>query len=77
MKNSILQIFNKEKSCLGTGFVIDADQEGIDEGEFIELYDGGVGNVSLDGFVVVLYNGATDAVYDAIDRMRSDFGRNG
>jgi len=29
MNNSILHIFNKEKNCLGTGFVIDADQDGI------------------------------------------------
>ncbi len=28
---------------------IDADQAGTDTAEFVELYDGGVGNVSLDG----------------------------
>ena len=46
---------------------IDADQEGTDASEFIELYDGGAGTTRLDGFVVVLYNGSNDQVYDAID----------
>ncbi|UII19281.1 T9SS type A sorting domain-containing protein [Fulvivirga ligni] len=46
---------------------IDADTPGSDQEEFIELYDGGVGNTPLDGFVVVLYNGNGDAVYNAID----------
>ena len=26
-------------------------------GVFIELYDGGVGNIALDGFILVFYNG--------------------
>jgi hypothetical protein len=46
---------------------IDADQTGTDGNEFIELFDGGFGNTSLTGYVVVLYNGATDDSYDAID----------
>ncbi len=46
---------------------IDADQTGTDSAEFIELYDGGTGNTSLDNRVVVLYNGSNDTVYDAID----------
>ncbi|MDP8201079.1 MAG: lamin tail domain-containing protein [Candidatus Tenebribacter burtonii] len=47
---------------------VDCDQVGTDAAEFIELYDGGVGNSPLDGYVVVLYNGSTtDASYDAID----------
>ena len=46
---------------------IDADQTGTDSAEFIELYDGGAGNTSLDNRVVVLYNGSNDTVYDAID----------
>jgi len=46
---------------------VDADTPGTDVAEFIELYDGGVGNSSLDGFVVVLYNGSTDVTYNAID----------
>lgn len=35
--------------------------------EFIELYDGGVGNTSLDGLVLVLYNGGDDEAYKDID----------
>ncbi len=31
---------------------------GTDAAEFIELYDGGVGNTSLTGLVVVFYNGS-------------------
>jgi len=42
---------------------VDADQAGTDAGEFIELYDGGVGNTPLDGFVVVLFNGSDDQSY--------------
>ena len=37
---------------------IDADTPGNpDQAEFIELYDGGIGNTPLDGLVVVLYDG--------------------
>ncbi|MEO0445805.1 MAG: Ig-like domain-containing protein, partial [Verrucomicrobiota bacterium] len=48
---------------------VDAQNPSTDSEEFIELYDGGVGNTSLDGLVVVLFNGgATDDVsYNAID----------
>jgi hypothetical protein len=46
---------------------IDADQTSTDEAEFIELYDGGIGNTSLDGLVLVLYNGNGDVSYNAID----------
>lgn len=46
---------------------IDADQDSTDAAEFIELFDGGVGNTTLDGLVLVLYNGSNDQVYDAID----------
>ena len=37
----------------------------VDEGsgQFIELYDGGVGDVSLDGFIVVTYKGRSEASY--------------
>ncbi len=42
---------------------IDSDTPGTDAAEFIELYDGGVGNTSLSGLVVVLFNGADDKVY--------------
>lgn len=45
----------------------DADQESTDAAEFIEIYDGGVGNSSLNGLTIVLYNGSDDASYDAIN----------
>lgn len=53
-----------------TGIVInevDSDTPGSDTGEFIELFDGGAGNTSLDGLVLVLYNGSDDQSYLAID----------
>ena len=46
---------------------IDADQTGVDAAEFIELFDGGAGNTPLDGLTLVLYNGFTETIYDAID----------
>ena len=46
---------------------VDADTPGADTAEFIELYDGGVGDTDLDGLVVVLYNGADDQSYRSID----------
>ena len=56
----------------GAGNVIinelDADTPvGIDTAEFVELYDGGVGNTPLDGLVVVFYNGNGDVSYAAFD----------
>ncbi|MBC8527068.1 MAG: lamin tail domain-containing protein, partial [Candidatus Cloacimonetes bacterium] len=53
-----------------TGIIInevDSDTPGTDVLEFIELYDGGVGNTPLDGYVVVLYNGSNDLSYNAFD----------
>ena len=47
---------------------LDADQTSTDSAEFVELYDGGFGNSSLDGHVLVFYNGgSTDASYQAYD----------
>lgn len=46
---------------------IDADTQGSDALEFVELYDGGTGNTSLDGFVLVNYNGSNNTSYNAID----------
>lgn len=46
---------------------LDSDTPGTDEAEFIELYDGGVGNIPLDALVVVLYNGNGDTSYAAFD----------
>jgi hypothetical protein len=42
---------------------VDADQVSTDNAEFLELYDGGVGNTALDGFAVVFYNGSDDLSY--------------
>ncbi len=46
---------------------VDADTPGSDSAEFVELFDGGVGNTPLDGLVVVFFNGADDASYEAFD----------
>ena len=46
---------------------VDSDQPAADVSEFIELYDGGLGNRSLDGFIIVLFNGSIDASYLTID----------
>ena len=45
----------------------DADQSGTDDQEFVELYDGGVGNTVLTGLVLVLFNGNGDTSYNAFD----------
>ena len=42
---------------------LDSDQVGTDTAEFIELYDGGVGNTSLNGLALVLFNGNGNVVY--------------
>ena len=63
------QIFG-DSGPVGTDVVIneiDSDTPGSDDREFIELFDGGAGNTPLDGLVVVLYNGSSNEVYDAID----------
>ena len=46
---------------------VDADTAGTDVLEFVELFDGGAGNTSLDGLVVVFYNGSNDSAYAAYD----------
>ena len=46
---------------------VDADTTSIDDAEFIELFDGGLGNVSLNGYVLVLFNGSNDQSYYALD----------
>ncbi|XP_071493888.1 uncharacterized protein [Diadema antillarum] len=37
------------------------------EGQYIELFDGGVGSQALNGLVLVLYDGEDDYAYQAID----------
>ncbi len=47
---------------------LDSDTPGTDVAEFVELYDGGVGNTSLNGLVLVFYNGGVANVsYRTID----------
>jgi len=46
---------------------VDVDMIGTDVAEFIELYDGGVGNTALDGLALVFFNGNNDASYAAYD----------
>ncbi|MBN2392270.1 MAG: ExeM/NucH family extracellular endonuclease [Anaerolineae bacterium] len=46
---------------------VDADTPDADVAEFIELYDGGTGNTSLTGLVIVLFNGNGDVSYSAFD----------
>ena len=46
---------------------VDVDTPGVDAAEFIELYDGGVGNTPLNGLVLVLFNGDNDQSYRAFD----------
>ncbi len=45
---------------------IDPDQTGSDTAEFIELYDGGIGNTALTGLSLVLFNGSNDTEYATI-----------
>ena len=48
---------------------VDADTPGSDALEFIELYDGGIGNFPLTGITLVLFNGnaTNDVSYFSID----------
>lgn len=46
---------------------LDADTDGTDVLEFVELYDGGTGNTDLGGLTLVLYNGSNDTSYSAFD----------
>jgi hypothetical protein len=52
---------------------VDVDQTGTDTQEFVELYDGGVGHVSLDGKTLVLFKGSTDTAYTVITFGPTDF----
>lgn len=56
---------------------IDSDTVGQDRAEFIELFDGGVGNASLDGLVLVGINGSRELVDFAIDLDGFSTGENG
>lgn len=59
----ILSLFFALSCSVNASIIInelDADTPSVDTEEFIELFDGGVGNTSLDGLVLVLYNGSDD-----------------
>jgi hypothetical protein len=55
----------------GTGSIVinelDYDNPSTDTKEFIELFNPGSASVSLAGLAIVLINGATGTVYDALD----------
>ena len=46
---------------------MDRDTSQEPSGQFIELFDGGVGSTSLDGLVLVFFNGSSDTSYAAFD----------
>ena len=46
---------------------LDSDTPGSDTAEFVELYDGGRGEIDLSGLVVVFWNGGNDSAYRAFD----------
>ncbi|MBP7506266.1 MAG: hypothetical protein KA807_00470 [Prolixibacteraceae bacterium] len=46
---------------------VDIDTYGYDNEEFVEIYDGGCGSKSLDGHLLVFYDGSTNKSYRTID----------
>jgi hypothetical protein len=54
---------------------IDSDQTGIDTAEFIEIK--WTPNTSLNGYIVVLFNGSSDTSYDTIDLATATTDANG
>ncbi|MEM7313738.1 MAG: hypothetical protein AAF497_11365, partial [Planctomycetota bacterium] len=46
---------------------LDADTDGVDMLEFVELYDGGIGGSDLSGMSLVFFNGSTDTSYEVFD----------
>ncbi|HKQ46551.1 MAG TPA: hypothetical protein VJZ71_00600 [Phycisphaerae bacterium] len=66
------QVVHGPAAPRGPGFVINelnSDTTGVDQMEFIEIYDGGIGNLPLFGYVVVFFNGSApgDGSYFAVD----------
>lgn len=53
-------------SSFATISEIDPDTPGTDTAEYVELFDGGRGLQSLDGLLLVLYNGSTGQSYAAV-----------
>ena len=59
---------NTGPGAMPTPFVVINEVDAVStDSEFIEIYDGGAGNTSLDGIFVALYDGSTDQVYSVID----------
>ena len=56
---------------------IDYDQPGTDTSEFIELFNSGTGDISLDGYFIDLINGGTSASYRSIDLTGFNIDSNG
>jgi len=46
---------------------VDANTLGTDTAEFVELFDGGAGNLSLNGYTLVFFNGTNDKSYYVLD----------
>ncbi len=65
----LIEDIPNEDSCMASIIIneLDADTAGTDTMEFVELYDGGVGNSALDGMVLVFYNGSNNLSYAAYD----------
>lgn len=56
-------------SCMGQIVIneVDSDTPGADTAEFVELYNSGPSAQSLDGYVLVFFNGSGDTSYAAYD----------
>lgn len=66
MKQGTLWLALLASSAVHADIIInetDADTPSTDTAEFIELYDGGVGDQPLDGISLVFFNGSNDASY--------------
>ncbi len=50
---------------------VDADQEGVDSAEFIELYNSGPTTIDLSGYQLVLFNGSNDEAYQVFSLIGS------
>lgn len=68
LSNTLTDLSN-DLACMPVWVIneLDADTAGTDTMEFVELYDGGVGNSPMDGMVLVFYNGSNNLSYAAYD----------
>ncbi len=65
---SVPEAYQAPTSCFAVVInEVDPNTPGTDAAEFVELFDGGIGNTSLDGLVIVFFNGSDDASYEAFD----------